>query len=272
MSTHQPQKPQTADPPVELTAALLQTASYRRYVTDPMMWQVPVLSLTAQSFLLTIAFGADGRAGRALAAGLAAVAALAAVQLLLKHRYNEETASRALERLERDHNLTILDGRPEDVQRWAWPNGVHGWEDVSGQSIGLRLARRARRRLARPRSYLVWTYTLLLFSRVGVGLGEVAGGDGDDVPDHSRVDVAEERVRARRLEHARVRAVLRDHPHVESLVVGREHVVGNGSSFEKTALPPSATTETNGMKFICAFEMFTVCRRAGTSSLGPSSR
>ena len=159
---------QPAIAPVELTAALLQVASYRRYVTDQMMWQVPVLSLTAQSFLLTIAFGSGSRAGRAISAGLAAVAAVAAVQLLLKHRYNEETASRALERLEREHHLTVIDGRPDDVQRWAWPSHVHGWEDVSGRWFGLRLARRARRKMARPRSYLVWTYTLLLFASADV--------------------------------------------------------------------------------------------------------
>lgn len=163
-------------------SALLQTASYRRSVVDQMMWQVPVLSLTAQSFLLTIAFGSGGRVGRVVAGVLAAIAAIAAVQLLLKHRYHEETASHALERLERDYltkdyGLPILDGPPRGTELWAWPGGSHAWEEISGKNRAVRLAQRSRRCIARPRSYLVWTYTLVLFaaadaiSALVIGLG-----------------------------------------------------------------------------------------------------
>ena len=52
---------------------------------------------------------------------------------------------------------------------------------------------------------------------------------------------------------------------------GENTLCGNGSSFTKTALPPSATTETKGTKFICRLATVTVCRRDGWSSFGPSS-
>jgi hypothetical protein len=41
----------------EAASMLLQAAEDKRRGLDQMMWQVPALSLTAQSFLLTIALG-----------------------------------------------------------------------------------------------------------------------------------------------------------------------------------------------------------------------
>jgi hypothetical protein len=81
---------------------LLQAAEGQRSSLDQMMWQVPALSLTAQSFLLQLALGATTRwPSRLLAGMLGLVAALAAIQLLLKHRFYEELHSFWLERVAR---------------------------------------------------------------------------------------------------------------------------------------------------------------------------
>src|SRR5205807_717505 len=88
----------------------LQAAQARRSSLDQMMWQVPALSLTAQSFLLTIALGHDTRwIARVMTALLGMIAAGAAIQLLLKHRYHELLYSHWLEKFEAAHDLPQLD-------------------------------------------------------------------------------------------------------------------------------------------------------------------
>lgn len=64
--------------------------SARRLQWDNLLWQVPVLSLTAQAFLLTIALSADSsRLARIVACSLSIVAAILAVQLMTRHRQAE---------------------------------------------------------------------------------------------------------------------------------------------------------------------------------------
>lgn len=122
----------------ELAAAVLAAGEQRRVSTDAMMWQVPALSLTAQSFLLTIVLGSSAtRGGRAVAAGVGLVVAVGALQQMLKHRYHEVMLSRWLETLEealalpRLHDLrekgdmlTLArkKGEPDDfwVKRMLW--------------------------------------------------------------------------------------------------------------------------------------------------------
>lgn len=146
-----------------LVAAVIQAAEYRRYITDQMMWQVPVLSLTAQSFLLIIAFGSGPHSSRVTAAGLACLAALATIQLLLKHRYMEETYSRALERIECDNNLPLVHGKREDVQSWVWPGGGHEWD---APDRPWKLLKEVRKHFVARKSYLVWTAALAIFATV----------------------------------------------------------------------------------------------------------
>jgi hypothetical protein len=106
---------------------LLQTGEARRSSLDQMMWQVPALSLTAQSFLLTIALGHDTRwVGRVLAALLGLIAALAAIQLLLKHRYHELLYSHWLDRFEDELGLPNLHSLPESIP-FAFGGRDHEW-------------------------------------------------------------------------------------------------------------------------------------------------
>jgi hypothetical protein len=93
----------------ELATAVLIVGEQRRVSTDAMMWQVPALSLTAQTFLLTIVLGSSATAaGRAIAAMVGLVVALGALMQMLKHRYHEEMLSRWLEIFEEHIGLPLL--------------------------------------------------------------------------------------------------------------------------------------------------------------------
>lgn len=73
----------------------------RRQAYDQLVWQTPVLSLTAQAFLLTIALGHDTSSlARFMSASLSLITALASVQLMVKHRYYEVLASKLLQKFE----------------------------------------------------------------------------------------------------------------------------------------------------------------------------
>src|SRR5687767_14875501 len=79
-----------------------------------MMWQTPVISLTAQAFLFTIALGpGSSLTSRLIAAFLAAIAAFASVILMRKHRALEEYCSRQLEQFERSSAKFPIHARPE---------------------------------------------------------------------------------------------------------------------------------------------------------------
>ena len=62
----------------------------RRRGFEQVMWQVPSLSIAAQAFLFSAAFGSDTPPyARVVVAALGLVAVLAALHLLAKHRYLE---------------------------------------------------------------------------------------------------------------------------------------------------------------------------------------
>jgi hypothetical protein len=184
-----------ADAP-STAAAILQTAEARRGGLDQMMWQVPALSLTAQSFLLTIALGPGTRwLGRGLAASLGAVAAAAAIQLLLKHRYGEERSSHWIENFLRDLDWPNLYS-PQATEAYAYAGHEHEWarwrqEDISGADGSRNLRQRLRRRgfqardiLIRRRSPYVWISALSLFGIVDAAVVVlwVLHGIGVNVP------------------------------------------------------------------------------------------
>ena len=75
-----------------------------RTTLDQLLWQAPVISLTAQAFLLTLAFsnGAD-RFYAKIAGVLAALIGLLSWQLFLRHAYLEKCASKKLEEFELEH-------------------------------------------------------------------------------------------------------------------------------------------------------------------------
>lgn len=95
----------------------------RRQTYDTMLWQTPVLSLTAQAFLLTIALGANIYPGaRILAALLSLVAALASIQLLEKHRHFERGDSEFLNKFEvlyQKNGFALIHG-PDRVVKRSW--------------------------------------------------------------------------------------------------------------------------------------------------------
>ena len=76
----------------------------RRVTHDQLLWQTPVLSLTAQAFLLTIALGSETSFwARLMSASLSFITALASMHLMLKHRYFELQDSQALRKFENDN-------------------------------------------------------------------------------------------------------------------------------------------------------------------------
>jgi hypothetical protein len=152
-----PAPPSLPQYPVEL----IESTEARRLATYQMMWQVPALSLTAQSFLLTISLGSGTVTGRVIASGLGAIAAFATIQLLLKQRCMELTQSRILERIEADHNLQPLHTHPAMVASWAWPGPAHDWEDTTGRLGALRCLRLF---LVNTRALNVWLLTLCMFT------------------------------------------------------------------------------------------------------------
>jgi hypothetical protein len=128
-----------------------QVVAARRMQWDALLWQVPSLSLAAQAFLLTLAFGPDtSRTSRLLASGLAVVAALLSLHLLTRHRQAEVTDAHWLAAYEKQHFGTTAHG-PE-------------WRDrrnatvISGY-LGV---------LARIPAFPVWQAALSLFGTVGL--------------------------------------------------------------------------------------------------------
>ncbi len=69
-----------------------------------LVWQTPVLSLTAQAFLFTIILsGGVPKLGRTIAAVLASIVTLVSLQLLSKHRFMEEQHAKILHTYEEIH-------------------------------------------------------------------------------------------------------------------------------------------------------------------------
>jgi len=116
-----------------------QVVAARRGGFDALLWQTPVLSLTAQAFLFTIALGHDtGRGAQIISALLALVSALASMQLLAKHRYFEVTCSKWLEAYERSHQFATVHERMPTGNEAFW--------------------------LVRLPSYRIWQATLVAFA------------------------------------------------------------------------------------------------------------
>ncbi|MGE5456987.1 MAG: hypothetical protein ACM3RX_01390 [Methanococcaceae archaeon] len=76
----------------------------KRQTYDQLLWQTPVLSLTAQAFLLTIILGAGSSDNaRILAALLSFITSIASIILMYKHRYFETESSKCLEKFEKEN-------------------------------------------------------------------------------------------------------------------------------------------------------------------------
>ena len=109
-----------------------------------LLWQVPALSLTAQSFLLTIALGAhNGTAARVTAAALSVVISAASYALMHDQRGHAinhgELAMRLSAKLELSRlietGLRVEDGVPKDTDAnkvWTW------YHEKPGQLVSFR--------------------------------------------------------------------------------------------------------------------------------------
>ncbi len=94
----------------------------RRLQWDNLLWQVPVLSFTAQAFLFSIALAPDSRSiARIIVMLLSIVITFLSITLMARHRQAEVTDSRWLENFEsewdeadRQHGPSWLDRRNEE--------------------------------------------------------------------------------------------------------------------------------------------------------------
>ncbi len=114
----------------------------RRTSLDTLLWQTPVLSLTAQAFLFSILLGADiSRGPRLVAALLSFLVALASMQLMAKHRLHEVIAGKHLEAFEKDaaNGLAVIhatagrnDTEYPELRRWYHFSSYKMWQAVLG--------------------------------------------------------------------------------------------------------------------------------------------
>lgn len=77
---------------------LYQAVSARRIQWDNLVWQVPLLSLTAQAFLITIALGVGiSRLSRVVASLLSLVITVLSITMMTRHRQAERADAQWLE-------------------------------------------------------------------------------------------------------------------------------------------------------------------------------
>lgn len=80
---------------------------------NALMWQTPVLAMTAQAFLLTIGLGSGiSPMARLAAAGLSLVVSILSIQLMLKHSAMQLRDHIALEDIERRRGMAIYHVKP----------------------------------------------------------------------------------------------------------------------------------------------------------------
>lgn len=104
----------------------------RRLQFDHLLWQVPILSLTAQAFLFTIALSGDSsRTARMMSAALALVVTFLSITLMARHRQAEVVDAHWLEAYE----LEVLQLEP----RWRSHGEVWQAERDKGELYAGRL-------------------------------------------------------------------------------------------------------------------------------------
>jgi hypothetical protein len=119
----------------------------RRTQFDNLMWQVPILSITAQAFLFTVSLAADtSQASRIIAASLSLITTVLTLQLFVRHRQSEITDAHWLE----DRELTVL-GESFHGRTWQASRNA---TDPSARPFSS---------LAALGGYRTWSIGLLLF-------------------------------------------------------------------------------------------------------------
>ncbi|HEY0392203.1 MAG TPA: hypothetical protein VGC63_10860 [Solirubrobacterales bacterium] len=148
----------------------------RRQAIDAMIWQVPALSVAAQAFLYVAGLNPRASDGIQIFAGaIGFMAAIAAMQLLLKHRYHEESYAQTIDASRRARGMTPFRGLSWFKEAAMRDSELKRKED--GKRSGYERRWRSgswRRKLTGPSSVGVWTLTLFVFAAGDVLI--VAGG------------------------------------------------------------------------------------------------
>jgi hypothetical protein len=111
----------------------------RRLQWDNLVWQVPILSFTAEAFLFTIALGAGtSRAARIISSLLALVITLLSMTLMVRHRQSEVMDAEWLEDQEKgeDGDGEALHGRSFQKRRDARMTDLRPGQSPLGSSGG----------------------------------------------------------------------------------------------------------------------------------------
>jgi len=148
-----PSDPGALDP--NILAAIYQSLAARRLGYDTLMWQVPVLSLTAQAFLFTIALSSGSSPwARIVASTLSFAVAIISIQLMAKHRFHEEIDGKLTEKLERELRLDSTIGF-----------APHAMPRVRAKVVNVRSNWFVQRS-----SYRIWRSGLALFALAALGI------------------------------------------------------------------------------------------------------
>jgi colanic acid biosynthesis protein WcaH len=98
----------------------------RRDSFNSLLWSTPVISLTAQAFLFTIALNPDVSVySRIISAFLALITAVASIHLLMKHRFYEEEHAKISHKYERNHGLAEIN-KQCDPKPWFQNKSSYG--------------------------------------------------------------------------------------------------------------------------------------------------
>jgi hypothetical protein len=138
----------------------------RRRAIDDMIWQVPGLSVAAQAFLYVVALSkGTSDTVRIFAGTIGFLAAAATIQLLLKHRFHEETYAMTVDACRRRrgvaplhgvrtlHEVALEEAKRQEHESARGSGYLHRWRPMT-----------IRRRMAEPSSVQVWTLTLTAFA------------------------------------------------------------------------------------------------------------
>jgi ADP-ribose pyrophosphatase YjhB (NUDIX family) len=127
-----------------------------RYVShNELMWQTPVLAMTAMAFLLTIALGSSQNWMRALGAALSALVAIISAQLMAKHSSSQLADADELLKIELRQDMPPIHGKPTYAHVRFSLRNLRAW-------------------FASKRSRVWWFNGLLLFAAVSMVIAILA--------------------------------------------------------------------------------------------------
>jgi hypothetical protein len=108
----------TDDKPVNQKTQMAYDALKSKQLSyDNLMWQTPLLCVTAQSFLFSVALtSANSLNAKIVSALLTIILGFAAIQLMAKHRHHEILTSKKLDIIEEEYDLVNVHAKPKEVE------------------------------------------------------------------------------------------------------------------------------------------------------------